>query len=241
MDNPYLSIVLPTYNERRNIAILVPLIEEAFKNIKFEIIVVDDNSPDHTAESALELNKKYGNINLVSRKYKEGIGAALQAGYAAARGEIILSSDADLSFLVSDMQKLLEGVEQGFDLVVGCRHTIKGSYYELKGLRTTIKGLISKTGNSVLRFLSGIDLHDFSANFRAIKRDCWLNINAEEKSNFILFEMIIKAKYKNMKIAEVPVHFFERTHGDSKLNILIEILKYMPKIVYNIFKYKLNH
>lgn len=237
-ENLELSIVIPTYNERYNLQILIPKIEEVFKNTRHEIIVVDDNSPDNTAGCAAELNKKYGNICVINRKQKQGIGAALRYGYTVAQGKIILSTDADLSFAPEDMPRLIARINEGYDLVIGCRHSLQGSFYEMKKSITVIKGAISKTGNIILRCLTGLNVHDFSANFRAIRREAWEVLDIKENANIVLFEIIIKAKHKGMKISEVPVPFVERIYGESKLNLFIEIPKYIFKMLYYIIKYR---
>ncbi len=121
MPKPSLPIVLPTYNEKDNIKILIPRIEETFKHINHEIIVVDDNSPDGTARVPEELNEKYGNIRVIAREGKEGIGVAIREGYNNAHNSIILSSDSDLSFLSSDMYRLYEKVQEGYDFVWGSK------------------------------------------------------------------------------------------------------------------------
>lgn len=233
-----LSIVLPTYNEYDNIKILIPEIEDAFRNVMFEIIVVDDDSPDKTGEFVQELNREYGNIRLIRRTKKTGIGSALRDGYNYAEGEIILSSDADLSFSVKDMVKLANMIQEGYDLAIGCRHAITGSYYEIRNFRTALKGSISKLGNVILRILTGIEVHDFSANFRAIRSKVWRELNLKENTNIMLFEMIIKTRYLKKKISEVPVAFTDRVHGKSKLRLSTEIPKFIIKMMYYIFKYK---
>ncbi len=121
MTKPSLSIVLPTYNEKDNIKILIPRIEETLKHINHEIIVVDDNSLDGTARVSEELNEKYGNIRVIVRKEKEGIGVAIREEYNNASNSIILSSDSDLSFLPSDMYRLYEKVQEGYDFVWGSK------------------------------------------------------------------------------------------------------------------------
>lgn len=233
-----LSIVLPTYNELENIKIFIPQIEKTFSNIDHEIIVVDDNSPDKTGECVLALNRQYGNIKIINRKKKEGIGSALRQGYNYAKGTIIISSDADLSFSVEDMERLYEKINQGYDLVVGTRHSIKGSYYEMNRLSVKIKGAVSRTGNAALRILAGLNIHDFSANFRAIKRKAWEKIETRENTNVILFEMIIKAKYNGLKITELPISFKNRVHGKSKLNLFKEIPKSILKVMIYMIKYR---
>jgi len=230
MKSSSLSIVLPTYNELKNIKILIEQIEKEFKKkIKLEIIV-DDSSPDGTANAARALNKKYKNIRVIVRKNKEGIGAALRDGYNAARNDLILSSDSDLSFSVKDMLKLIDKIKQGYDLVIGSRHMEQG-YYEKKVLKTRIKGFVSNTGNKVVRILTGVPIHDFSANFRVIRRDVWRSIKTKEKTNIILLEMILKTYYKKYKVAEVPVAFKDRIYGESKLNLAKEAPKFFMKML----------
>jgi len=225
MEELLLSIVIPTYNELENIKIFIPRIEDKFTDIEHEIIVVDDNSPDGTGIAARELNGRYRNIRVITRNKKDGIGAALREGYDCALGKIIISSDADLSFSADDMHRLYEKINDGYDLVVGTRHGIACSYYEMSKPTIIIKGTISRWGNGLLRIISGIDIHDFSANFRAVRKEAWTKIESKENTNIILFEMIIKARNKGMKIAELPVSFKDRIYGKSKLRLFKEISK----------------
>jgi dolichol-phosphate mannosyltransferase len=218
------------------LGILIPDIEEVFKEVKHEIIVVDDDSSDNTGGKVLELNRTYGNIKLITRKNRRGLGSAIREGYNSARSRVVLSSDADLSFSVKDMKKLFDKINQGFDLVIGCRHNINGSFYEMKELRTTLKGLISRLGNTILKFLAGIEIDDFSANFRAMKMEAWNALDIRDGTNAMLFEMIIKAKNKNFKITQIPVIFVDRIFGKSKLNLMFDIPRAAIKALYYLIK-----
>ena len=229
------SIVLPTYNEKENLKILIPKIETTFKDINHEIIIVDDSSPDGTEEFIHSLKNK--NISLIIRKKKEGIGAALRDGYFAAKNKIILSSDSDLSFEVEDMLKLIKRINEGYDLVVGTRHKIDGNY-EAKQSSTQLKHFISKLGNSLVRFITGVNLTDFSANFRAIKKDVFHKLVLKEKTNTILLEMILKTKYNGFKVGEIPVVFKERMFGESKLNLYMESPKFFIKLLKFVFLHR---
>jgi len=104
---PSLSIVLPTYNEKDNIKILIPEIKKTFEHINHEIIVVDDSSPDGTARVSEDLNEKYGNIRVIVREKKEGIGAAIREGYNNARNSIIISSDNECEIIWSNNEYLI--------------------------------------------------------------------------------------------------------------------------------------
>ncbi|MFH1331846.1 MAG: polyprenol monophosphomannose synthase, partial [archaeon] len=217
-----ISIVLPTYNERKNIEILVPELEDLLRKnrLKGEIIVVDDSSPDGTAEVAKELNKRYGNVNVIVRAKKEGIGAALREGYNNASGDIIFSMDSDLSFDHNLIPAFLERLKS-YDLVVGSRHTSSGGY-EKKKFNIFLKWLTSRGGNVALRLMSGVNVHDFSANFRGIRRDVWNAIKTTDNTNSILFEMVLLTRYKGFRVSEIPVVFRDRVHGESKLNLAKE-------------------
>lgn len=232
MINPTLSIILPTYNERENILILIPEIEKLFqKNKKFllkEIIVVDDYSTDDTSTACHDLNKRYSNI-IVLQKKKEGIGAALRYGYDHAQGDIILSMDSDLSFSVADIPRLLTKIKDGNDLVLGSRHLLYGGY-EKQRFATKIKGFVSSVGNKIITRLLNIPIHDFSGNFRAIRRDVWKKINVIEKTNLMLLEMIIKSQKAGLSITEIPVFFQERKYGKSKLNLWTESFRFLYKL-----------
>lgn len=232
-----ISIILPTYNERENIRILIPQIEEVFKNFKHEIIIVDDNSPDGTARYSQKLNKKFGNIKTIIRDKKEGIGAALIQGYNEATGDIILSLDSDLSFSPQDLLKVLDKLNEGYDLVVGSRHlNIKD--YEMLSLETTIKRFVSRFGNKLTRLITGIDIHDFSANFRGIRKSVWREIKVNDNTNTMLLEMIMSTYYSGFRLCEVQVQFKERVYGISKLNLKLEAPKFLLKLIYYTYLYR---
>src|SRR3989344_5122155 len=141
-----LSIVLPAYKEAKNLAILIPEIEKAFNGCSFEIIVVDDNSQDGTKELLDSLNKKFGNIKLILRPGLMGIGSALRDGYNRSQGEFILSSDADLSFVVEDMARLFETIKEGYDIVLGYKIEYKPLKQEYKPSWVRVSYLISRVG-----------------------------------------------------------------------------------------------
>ncbi len=224
-----LSVILPTYRERDNLAVLIPQIEQEFVGNLLEIVIVDDGSHDGTVELVEELNKPHNNIRIIVRPALLGIGSALRLGYNEAVGTYILSSDADLSFSVSDMRALYEKIQTGFDLVTGYRHG--GGAYERTTRAVVIKYWVSNLGNKMVRAVSGVKIRDFSANFRVIRRTAWEEIKTRENTNAILFEMIVKAYRKKMRITEIPVTFSERRFGSSKLKLWKEAPKFLVKLV----------
>jgi dolichol-phosphate mannosyltransferase len=234
------SIVIPTYNEVENIGTLIPEIEATISTYtdQFEILVVDDSSPDGTGDSVIHLNEKYGNIRLISRKKKEGIGAALRHGYDETKGEIIISTDADLSFDPKDMLRLLHIIDNGADLVVGSRHK-SSSNYEKSSPKTFLKWATSYFGNKLVNTVSGVKVNDFSANFRAIKADTWKSIKTKDNTNSILLEMILKTHYKGFNVKEVSVVFKDRLYGESKLNLTREAPKFFLKLITYVWRYRI--
>src|SRR3989338_11171366 len=119
---------------------------------------------------------------MIIRPKLMGIGSALRAGYTAAQGHYILSTDADQSFSVSDMKRLHEKILEGYDLVIGMRHG-EGGTYERNKLGVKIKYFISKTGNKIVRSLSGLPVKDFSVNFRILNKNTWNMLDTKENTN----------------------------------------------------------
>jgi dolichol-phosphate mannosyltransferase len=239
-DAARLTIILPTYNEAANIAELVPRIEECFAGHAFRILVVDDASPDGTAAVAARLGERYGNVEVLTPPVRKGLGAALRYGYDYARTPYILSSDADLSFSPEQMLQLYETIlERGDDLVQGTRHET-GGRYEVAGFRVWLKRLASVTGNVVVRVVAGLPVTDCSANFRVIRRDAWERIETRENTNAILFEMIFKCHHGGLRVSSIPVTFRDRRYGESKLNLVTEIPKFLMRMLYYVARYRLT-
>jgi len=228
-----LSVVLPAYKERENLAIFIPEIEKAFSGYSFEIIVVDDNSQDGTKELLDSLNKKFNNIKLISRPGLMGIGSALRDGYNRSQGEFILSSDADLSFDVEDMRRLFKTIKEGYDIVLGYKVEYRPIKQEYKSFWVRASYLISRVGNWTVKNFSGMrNIHNFNTNFRILRRSKWLEIKTVEDGHFFLFETIFRFLRKGAKFAEIPVMFYDRKFGDSKMNFLTEAPKYFLKLIW---------
>ena len=115
------SVVLSTYNEKENLANMVPLIEKIFtkSGIRGEIVVVDDNSPDGTSDVARKFGQEYGNVRLLWRPAKLGPGSAHADGYKFARGDIVVGMDTDFSHDPHDIPRFVAKIKEGYDLVVG--------------------------------------------------------------------------------------------------------------------------
>jgi dolichol-phosphate mannosyltransferase len=201
------SIVIPTYNEKENIRVLIPQIIEVFEQNGFstegKIIVVDDNSQDGTSEVVEELMKRYKNVFLLKRNAKTGLGSAYIAGFQYALeldAEIIFEMDGDCSHDPKDIGRFLDELKKGYDAVVGSRY-IKGGGIPEWGF---YRRLISKGANFFARTVAGIPIHDCTSGYRAIRAS-------------ILNSLLHSLLERNAKIKEIPITFRERRSGESKL------------------------
>lgn len=239
METPItLSIILPTYKEKENLAVFIPRILRQFEHVPHEIIVVDDGSHDGTRELMETFRTTHPNVHMIERAGLLGLGSALRDGYNAAKGEYILSSDADCSFSSNDMQALLEKIQTGFDLVLG--YKINQGAHDAKPGTFTIKGwcenkIISPMSNLVIGLLCGIGLKNYNTDFRIMRRDLWQKLATKEDRHFFLFEVILLARRAHARIAEIPVTFSPRFAGESKVSFFRQAPAYFWKLIRMVF------
>jgi dolichol-phosphate mannosyltransferase len=219
-----LSLVIPTYNEKENILILVSKIQKELKENKIhgEIIIVDDNSSDGTGKIADKLKKQYTNVRVIHRKGKSGLSSAVIQGWKAAQGEVLGVMDADLSHPPEKIKELFWAIEkEEVDLSIGSRY-IRGG--EIKGWGIKRK-IMSRAATLLARLYTPVK--DPMTGFFMIRKDCIENTKLNSKGFKILLEVIVKANYT--KVKEVPITFVNRTKGKSKAN-LSEISGYLCNI-----------
>lgn len=231
-------IIIPTYNEKGNVDRLIPILEEevfpSIKNHDLNILIADDNSPDGTANEVKKLMKKWKNIEL-SMGEKRGLGAAYVRGmnYAIEKmgAEIMFEMDADLSHDPKKIPEFLQKIDEGYDFVIGTRYSQGGSIPKNWGLH---RKLFSIFGNLLVRIiLMRFSIHDWTGGFRALKKEVFL----KEKQELTAFRgytfqvsFLHKVVRDGFKVAEVPIHFTDRTLGHSKIapkEYIIDLLKYV--------------
>lgn len=218
-------IIVPTYNERDNITALVHALQEQFKCIRHDmhILVVDDNSPDRTADVVQDLQASHPNLHLLNGQ-KQGLGVAYIRGMRHAMQElsadIVFEMDADFSHKPEDVPRLLAAIDAGADFVIGSRYVRGGTIPDEWGL---YRRLNSRFGNIVARYLAGIySVRDCTAGFRAIRTSILRRIDFDKlRVQGYAFQVALlhAAKTCKAKIVEIPVNFIDRTHGESKLGI----------------------
>ena len=228
------SILLPTYNEKDNLPIIVWLLIKYLGDAKldYEIIIIDDGSPDGTLEVAKKLQKIYGDEKIVlrPRAKKLGLGTAYVHGMAHAKGNFIIIMDADLSHhpkFIPDMVKLQN--EQDYDVVSGTRYDLGGGVngWDFK------RKLISSGANYLTQVLLRPNCSDLTGSFRLYKKPVLEKLVASVVSKGYVFqmEMIVRARQLNFTIGEVPITFVDRVYGESKLGNN-EIIGFVKGLLY---------
>lgn len=211
------SLVVPTFNERPNIGPLLERIETVLKQspVEFEIILVDDNSPDETWKRALEIAREDSHLRVIRREDARGLATAVVEGWQAAKGEILGVIDADLQHPPEILPHLLEPLLSGLaDISVASRHASGGGV----GKWNLPRRLISR-GAAAIAFLMLPKtlrlVRDPMSGFFLIKRSVIGSARLTPKGYKILLEVLARGKYR--KIVEVPYVFEERKNGRSKL------------------------
>ena len=213
-------IIVPTYNELVNAPLLVRRI---FKHIpESNILVVDDGSPDKTADVIRELQQEFSTLHLLERKMKLGLGSAYRLGFTwgLERGyEELIEMDADLSHRVRDLKKMIDAKElqPDVDLVIGSRWIPGGKTENWSRGRE----LLSRAANLYVRAMLGLGVRDSTAGFRIYSASMLKRLNMESiKSEGYSFQIeMTRAVHKlDGKIIEVPITFRERENGVSKMS-----------------------
>nr|WP_321496391.1 polyprenol monophosphomannose synthase [uncultured Methanolobus sp.] len=217
-----LSVVIPTYNEALNIQELVECIYVTLDKhkIECEVLVVDDNSPDGTGNIVNSMINKYPSLKLISRLKKEGLGVAHLAGYNEAKGDIIVTMDADMSHHPKELPVMYRKISEGYDMVIGSRY-IDGGAVENKRLFNVIA---SKIAGVIARVGYGANIKDFTNGYRMFKRDVFEDVRNLKYSNGNVFlaEFVYYAHKEGYKITEIPILFSERTKGETKTSVFRE-------------------
>jgi dolichol-phosphate mannosyltransferase len=228
-------VIIPTYNEIENISKMLDTVMNL--NEGFDVLIVDDGSPDGTAQVVREKMDAFGGrIHLEERTGKLGLGTAYIHGFkwALARGyEYIFEMDCDFSHDPNDLARLKKACEEGADLSIGSRY--------VKGVNVVnwpmSRVLLSYFASVYVRFITGMPIQDATAGFKCYKRATLEGINFD-KIHFVGYAFQIEMKFKvwqrKMSIVEVPVIFTDRTEGQSKMSSGI-----IKEAIFGVIKLKL--
>jgi dolichol-phosphate mannosyltransferase len=208
-----LTVVLPTFNERDNITELIEGIFDSLGGVEFEIIVVDDGSPDGTALLCDQIATTHPNVRVIRRSNKNGLASAVIDGIIAADAEIVAVMDADMQHPHSTLPRLLEMLNDGNDIAIGSRYVEGGSVEGWTLWRRSVSKGAIRIAHALLP--NSRRVKDPMSGFFAIRKSALDGINFDLLGFKILLELLVKGKCS--RIAEVPYTFASRHNGDSKL------------------------
>ena len=210
-------IIIPTYNELDNVKKLIPDILNRHSNV--DILIVDDNSPDGTAEFVMEFGKTNESVKILKRQKKMGLGTAYVAGFKYAlqhNYDYIFQMDADYSHDPKELQNFFNKIEM-YDLILGSRYLTGVNVVNWPMRRL----LLSYFANLYTRIITGLPVKDTTGGYKCFRREVLEKINFDNiSSNGYAFqiEMTFKAWKKGFRIGEIPIIFIDRTSGTSKMS-----------------------
>ncbi len=208
--NLKISIVVPFYNEEDNIEELYEKLTHVLNDldVSYELIFIDDGSTDRTHDILMGLFDSDKTVKVIILRKNFGQTAALQAGFDHAKGEVIITMDGDLQHDPEDIPKLLAPLEEGFDIVSGWRKERKDHFL--------LRRFPSWVANRIMRFLSGIKIHDFGTTFKAYRQDVLEGIRLYGELHRFIPALISRT---GVKITEIPIKNVVRQKGKSKYGL----------------------
>lgn len=225
-----IAILVPTYNERDNISLLI---EEVFKNLShthhdLHIVVIDDSSPDGTGKLVMKIAEVNNRVHLLSRIGKHGLGSAYIDGFRWSLSnlspDIFIQMDADLSHPPHYLSNFIEGILEGYDVIIGSRYVKGGGSKSWSWHRK----IISKGANLLVRLIFRIKERDATSGFRALNKKAvnyLLKFTLSSKGYSYQIESLLLYSKLGLSIKEVPIIFIGRKKGMAKLSIS-EILRF---------------
>jgi glycosyltransferase involved in cell wall biosynthesis len=225
-----ISLMFPVYGDELTVQPIIKKAVDLFSRLgcEYEIVIVDDGSPDRSGEIADELARKYDCIKVIHHPVNKGYGAALRSGLAACTKELICLTDGDDQYDVCDLPKLLKVIDY-YPLVITFRY---------KKIYSTIRIFISWVYNMILRYLFRTHFRDISTGLRLVKRSLLDDVSLESSSPFIGAELTIKAMLKGYPVGEVGIQTFPRVFGkgtSTSIKNILWTIKDMLMIYQNIF------
>ena len=218
-----LSVIIPVYNEELTIGNIIDRTKSALQQIGlvYEIIVVDD----HSYDKSLEVAKNHG-AKLFTLKQHLGKGYALRAGFAKAKGDIIITIDSDGSHRPEELSRVLTPViKNNVDLVIGSRYLNQKNVASKK-----LNAFGVRIFNLLIQSLTGTAISDSQSGYRAMKRQVLIKQRLKSGGYEIESEMLVKTAKDGFKVAEVPISFEQRTYGRSGVDPLVDGSKILLSI-----------
>lgn len=204
-----ISAFFPAYNDAGTIASMVVTADRTLRAITddYEVIVVNDGSPDHTAEVLADLQTRYPNLRVVTHVKNRGYGGALRSGFANASKEYVCYTDGDAQYDPREFALLAERMHDGVDVVQG---------YKIQRHDPLERIIIGKAYHAVVRTMFGLPIRDVDCDMRLIRRRVFDEVQLTRDSGVICVELMTKIAQAGFRITEVPVHHYHRAYGRSQ-------------------------
>ena len=216
------SIVVPAHHEEKNIGLLINDLLK-LKNIWDELIIVHDNGIDDTGKIADEFSRRFNEITVIHRKKGvRGIGSALKEGTERASGDVVIWVMCDRSDDLNTIPRMIDKIEQGYDMVIGSRYMKGGS----RGGLPAHKAVLGIVYSSLSRIKFGLKVRDVTNAFRGFKKTVFEDVDLESEDFSISPEFSIKAHLKGYKVGEVPTIYYRRRVGKPKFGLIDMGMKY---------------
>lgn len=214
-----LTVVVPCYNERANVGPMVRALDEALHGVDWEVVFVDDNSPDGTAQMARDIARQDRRVRCIRRVGRRGLSSAVIEGALSSSADYVAVIDGDMQHDETRLPQMLEAVRGGADIAVGSRHVEGG---DSSGLSSPWRVRLSETGILLAQTLTGAKITDPMSGFFLLRRDMFEQLAGKLTGQGfkILLDLLLAAP-KKLIVAEIPYKFRPRTAGESKLDALV--------------------
>lgn len=232
-----LSVIIPTFNEKENLQVLIPRVLEVFRKsqIDGEVIIVDDSSSDGSFEFLNEQLSLIPSLRVIFRKGSASISRAWYEGFEAAAKKFIVCIDADLCHNPEYFPAMLEKMRE-FDIVIGSRYM--HNRINMMEDKSKFAVYLSILGQYITRFATGFKEYDTSHSFRMFKKEVFDKIKGklENEGNAFLIEFLYYAKRNGAKVTEISIEYGRRVYGRTKLKISREGIRYLRFIAKLLFR-----
>ena len=213
------TVVVPCYNERANVAPMVAALNTALSGIEWEVVFVDDDSPDGTSAAARELARTDARVRCIRRVGRRGLSSAVIEGALSSSADYVAVIDGDMQHDETRLPLMMQAVQGGADMAVGSRHVEGG---DSTGLSSPLRVKLSETGIRVAQAVTHTSISDPMSGFFLLRRDLFEALAARlTGQGFKILLDLILASPRVLKIAEIPYKFRPRTAGESKLDVLV--------------------
>lgn len=217
------SVVIPCHNEEDGLVQLPeqlgPVLQALSSNKRVELIFVDDGSSDRTWERMMEVANGPllpGHVRLERHSSNRGLGAALRSGFAAATGDVIVTTDSDATYRFDEIPRLLEQLRPGIDIVTASPYHPDGSVDGVPAYRL----VLSRGSSAIYRLIVGGHLHTYTALFRAYRREVLRRVTFKADGFLAVAELLVNAVLAGYRVAEYPTVLHSRVAGVSKAKLL---------------------